>query len=103
MDDVTDSFPQKDKATEAINQVDKILERGSFEIKEWHSNSPDVDGCPAINETQVSGYVRNTSVDTIYIQFDRIDESFDEMTKRKAAGIVAKLSSRHVVTHYNQI
>ncbi|XP_068214781.1 uncharacterized protein [Palaemon carinicauda] len=51
MDDVIESFDKSELAIAAMDQVDQILEKGSFRIKEWHSNDPSVDRCPEDKQT----------------------------------------------------
>ena len=40
MDDVLDSVTQASEAHTMMNNIDKILEKGSFQIKEWITNAP---------------------------------------------------------------
>ncbi|XP_064101528.1 uncharacterized protein LOC135212085 [Macrobrachium nipponense] len=55
MDDVIESFDKSELAIAAMDQVDRILGKGSFRIKEWHSNDPSVDRCPEDKQTRVFG------------------------------------------------
>ncbi|XP_033100115.1 uncharacterized protein LOC117103640 [Anneissia japonica] len=91
MDDITDSFTDPMSASRAINQVDRILTKGSFTIKEWHSNHRRVDQCPEEQTTRVLGHLWDKSRDTITIQLDQICTNISTLTKRKAASLVAKL------------
>ncbi|XP_068243937.1 uncharacterized protein [Palaemon carinicauda] len=51
MDDVIESFDESELAIAAMDQVDRILEKGSFRIKEWYSNDLSVDRCTEDKQT----------------------------------------------------
>ncbi|XP_071952624.1 uncharacterized protein [Antedon mediterranea] len=91
MDDITDSFTKPNDAVEAVEQVTRILRKGSFEIKVWHSNHPMVDQCPEEKHTRVLGHLWNKLDDTVTIQLDKFDEEQTPLTKRKVSSLVARL------------
>ncbi|XP_066971913.1 uncharacterized protein [Macrobrachium rosenbergii] len=71
MDDVIESFDKSELAIAAMDQVDRILRKGSFRIKEWHSNDPSVDRCPEDKQTRVLGHVWDKATDSVAIQLDK--------------------------------
>ncbi|XP_066971914.1 uncharacterized protein [Macrobrachium rosenbergii] len=71
MDDVIESFDKSELAIAAMDQVDRILRKGSFRIKEWHSNDPSVDRCPEDKQTRVLGHVWDKATDSVPIQLDK--------------------------------
>ncbi|XP_068200620.1 uncharacterized protein [Palaemon carinicauda] len=91
MDDVIESFDKSELAIAAMDQVDRILEKGSFRIKEWHSNDPSVDRCPEDKQTRVLGHVWDKVTDSLAIQLDKFREEFSKLTKRKVASLISKL------------
>ncbi|XP_066941175.1 uncharacterized protein [Macrobrachium rosenbergii] len=91
MDDVIESFDKSELAIAAMDQVDRILRKGSFRIKEWHSNDPSVDRCPEDKQTRVLGHVWDKATDSVAIQLDKFSEELSKLTKRKVASLVSKL------------
>ena len=43
VDDIGGSRPSKEEAKHVTSTIDKVLAKGQFQIKAWHSNSPEVD------------------------------------------------------------
>ncbi|XP_068221796.1 uncharacterized protein [Palaemon carinicauda] len=91
MDDVIESFDKSELAIAAMDQVDRILGKGSFRIKEWHSNDPSVDRCPEDKQKRVLGHVWDKATDSMAIQLDKFSEEFSKLTKWKIASLVSKL------------
>ncbi|XP_071941077.1 uncharacterized protein [Antedon mediterranea] len=90
MDDITDSFEDQEIALKTINQVERILKKGSFTIKEWHSNFQNIDQSNEL-KTRILGHLWDKSRDMMVIQLDKVSEDQVILTKRKAASLVAKL------------
>ncbi|XP_064117667.1 uncharacterized protein LOC135223090 [Macrobrachium nipponense] len=91
MDDVIESFDKSELAIAAMDQVDRILGKGSFRIKEWHSNDPFVDRCPEDKQTRVLGHAWDKATDSVAIQLDKFSEEFSKLSKRKVASLLSKL------------
>ncbi|XP_068207487.1 uncharacterized protein [Palaemon carinicauda] len=91
MDDVIESFDKSELAIAAMDEVDRILGKGSFRIKEWQSNAPSVDRCTEDKQTRVLGHVWDKATDSVAIQLDKFSEEFSKLTKRKAVSLVLKL------------
>ena len=92
MDDIGGSRPSTEEVKHVTSTTDKVLAKGQFQIKAWHSNSPEVD--------QTSGHERFTDLlghrwdkheDTFCLKKDSAVRANEDFTKRSCLALLAQV------------
>lgn len=91
VDDIAGSKEQMIQAKQITEDIDKILARGCFQIKEWHSNSKEIDQSDGEESVDILGHRWNKVDDTFSFKKDEISTVKGELTKRHCLSLLAKL------------
>ena len=91
VDDVGYSESDEGQASQVQSEVDTILDKGSFRIKVWNSNSSSIDQNPQEQEVDYLGHRWDKVNDVIQVKFIISLPEHKTITKCVAASIVAKI------------
>ena len=73
VDDILPSFSSVEESIRGANEVDKILEKGSFTIKRWYSNDPNIEKfC-----NKYEDFVFEENIDVLGHNWNKRNDSFD--------------------------
>ena len=104
MDDILDSFTTNEEATEVTQAIDRILEKGGFQVKGWQSNgklhqtneqekAKEIDVPQGKPDAKVLGLVWNTKDDLVKykVEVEMCKTQQPKFTKRKILSQVARI------------
>ena len=91
VDDIAGSREQTSQAKQVTEDIDKILAKGCFQIKAWHSNVKDIDQSDEEETVDILGHRWNKTDDTFSFKKDEIVSIQDVLTKRHCLSLLAKL------------
>lgn len=91
VDDIGGSRPTTDEAKQITSEIDRILEKGQFRIKCWHSNSKEVDQSDGERYTDLLGHKWDKENDSFSFKKREIIGLFETFTKRSCLALVAQL------------
>lgn len=90
VDDIGGSRKDSSSIKKITSEIDEILSKGKFEIKEWHSNHKDVDQTSE-RYTSFLGHKWDKEKDTIMLKKEKVFTVTGNLTKRKCLACIAQL------------
>ena len=92
VDDIGGSRPSTEEAKHVTNTIDKVLAKGQFQIKAWHSNSPKVDQSSGDERfTDLLGHRWDKHEDTFCLKKDSVVRANKDFTKRSCLALLAQV------------
>ena len=91
VDDIAGSRQKTSQAKQLTEDIAKILAKGNFQIKAWHSNVKEIDQSKEEESVDILGHRWNKKDDTFSFKKDEIVSLQDMMTKRHCLALLGKL------------
>jgi hypothetical protein len=95
VDDIAGSKTTPEKAKELIDGIDAMLRKftikGTFTIKAWHSNSPEIDQVPNENPVSLLSHLWDKKADSIALKRATVNADLSYCTKQMTLGLVFEL------------
>ena len=91
VDDIGGSKETESQVKKVINDIDTILAKGQFKIKNWHSNSKSIDPSNEEQFVDLLGHRWNKEADTFTFKRNEIKSLQQNLTKRHCLASVAQL------------
>jgi len=92
VDDIGGSRPSIEEVKHVTSTIDKVLAKGQFQIKAWHSNSPEVDQTSGDERfTDLLGHRWHKHEDTFRLKKDSVVKVNEDFTKRSCIALLAQV------------
>ena len=82
VDDIGRSRSTAPEAKHVTTTVEEVLGKGQFQIKAWHSNSPEVDQTSGERYTDLLGHKWDKQEDTFAVKKESVVRKTEDFTKR---------------------
>ena len=90
--DIGGCRPSTEEVKHVTSTIDKLLAKGQFQIKAWHSNSPDVDQTSGDERfTDLLGHRWDKHEDTFCLKKDSFVKVNEDFTKRSCLALLAQV------------
>ena len=91
VDDIGGSRPTAGEAKHVTTTINKVLGKGQFQIKAWHSTSQEVDQTSGERYTDWLGHKWDKQDDTFALKKDSVVRNKEDFTKRWCLALLAQV------------